>query len=51
MTTIFDYPDFIQQEFEDLYFTDEENAWLDRTHVNITDLDSQPYLTVDCLQS
>jgi len=30
-----DYPTFIQDEFEELYFTDQENAWLDRIHVNI----------------
>lgn len=34
-----DYPSFIQEEFEDLYFTDEENAWLDRMYVNINELD------------
>lgn len=35
------YPSFIQDEFEDLYFTDEENAWLDRMHVNINELDNK----------
>lgn len=35
------YPDFIQNEFEGLYFTDEENAWLDRMHVNIGQLDNK----------
>lgn len=29
------YPDFIQQTFADVYFTDEENAWLDRVCTNI----------------
>lgn len=37
----FDYPIFIQEEFEDLYFTDEENAWLDRMHVNIGELENK----------
>lgn len=36
-----DYPSFIQSEFEDLYFTDEENAWLDRMHVNIGELENK----------
>lgn len=35
------YPDFIQNEFEGLYFTDEENAWLDRMQVNIGQLDNK----------
>ncbi len=26
-----DYPEFIQQTFQGIYFTDEENRWLDRT--------------------
>jgi len=29
------YPSFIQDTFPDIYFTDEENAWLDRTVTNI----------------
>lgn len=37
----FDYPTFIQEEFKDLYFTDDENAWLDRMHVNIGQLDNR----------
>ena len=37
----FDYPEFIQREFDGLYFTDEENAWLDRMHVNIGELDDE----------
>jgi adenine-specific DNA methylase len=36
-----DYPTFIQDEFEDLYFTDEENAWLDRMRANISALDNE----------
>lgn len=37
----FDYPSFIQNEFEDLYYTDEENEWLDRMHVHIQKLDDK----------
>lgn len=37
----YDYPTFIQEEFEDIYYTDEENAWLDRMHVNINQLDNK----------
>lgn len=29
------YPDFIQNTFKDIYFTDEENAWLDIISTNI----------------
>jgi adenine-specific DNA methylase len=36
-----DYPTFIQDEFEGLYFTDEENEWLDRMYVNINELDNK----------
>ena len=32
------YPNFIQRTFQDIYFTDEENAWLDRVLVHIGDL-------------
>lgn len=32
------YPDFIQQTFGNIYFTDDENAWLDRTVFNIDNL-------------
>ncbi len=32
------YPDFIQRTFRDIYFTDAENAWLDRTITNIDTL-------------
>lgn len=31
-----DYPDFIQKHFAGIYFTDEENAWLDRVNYHIT---------------
>lgn len=30
-----DYPDFIQKTFEDTYFTDQENKWLDIVSTNI----------------
>jgi adenine-specific DNA-methyltransferase len=30
-----DYPDFIQSEFENVFFTTEENIWLDRVITNI----------------
>jgi len=30
-----DYPTFVQDTFADIYFTDEENAWIDRTITNI----------------
>ena len=30
-----DYPNFIQDMFKDIYFTDEENAWLDYVTTNI----------------
>jgi hypothetical protein len=29
------YPTFIQETFRDIYFTEEENAWLDQTITNI----------------
>lgn len=29
------YPDVIQRTFHDIYFTDEENAWLDRAITNV----------------
>jgi len=37
-----DYPDFIQRTFHDIYFTAEENAWLDIVVTNIRALDD-PY--------
>lgn len=36
------YPDFIQRTFHDIYFTNEENAWLDVVVTNIRLLDN-PY--------
>jgi adenine-specific DNA methylase len=36
------YPRFVQDTFSDIYFTDEENAWIDRTLTNIRRL-SDPY--------
>jgi len=36
------YPHFVQDTFPDIYFTDEENAWVDRTFTNIRQL-SSPY--------
>ena len=36
------YPRFIQNTFQDIYFTDEENQWLDRTITNIRHLEN-PY--------
>jgi adenine-specific DNA-methyltransferase len=35
------YPSFIQDTFADVYFTDEENAWLDRMVTNIRRLDDR----------
>jgi len=37
-----DYPNFITKTFRDIYFTDEENAWLDQTITNINYI-SNPY--------
>jgi len=37
-----DYPDFIQGNFKDIYFTDAENFWLDQTITNIRQL-KDPY--------
>ena len=36
------YPSFIQDNFHDIYFTDEENAWIDQTITNIRQL-RDPY--------
>ncbi|MCX6376169.1 MAG: DNA adenine methylase, partial [Armatimonadetes bacterium] len=33
------YPTFIADTFREIYYTDEENAWLDQTAKNIRDLD------------
>lgn len=35
------YPTFIQDHFSDIYFTDEENAWLDQTITNIRQIGDQ----------
>lgn len=32
------YPDFIEQSFHDIYFTDEENRWIDRRITNMRNL-------------
>ncbi|MCK4452083.1 MAG: DNA adenine methylase, partial [Anaerolineae bacterium] len=32
------YPRFVQDNFPDIYFTDEENAWIDQTITNIRQL-------------
>ncbi len=37
-----EYPSFVQHTFGDIYFTDEENAWIDRTITNIHQL-TNPY--------
>jgi adenine-specific DNA-methyltransferase len=36
------YPSFVQDNFADIYFTDDENAWIDQTITNIRQLDN-PY--------
>jgi adenine-specific DNA methylase len=36
------YPRFVQETFTDIYFTREENAWIDRTITNINQL-TDPY--------
>lgn len=37
-----DYPNFIQRTFKNIYFTDSENAWLDRVVYNIDHLLENP---------
>ncbi len=37
-----EYPRFVQDNFSNIYFTDEENAWIDQTITNIRRLDD-PY--------
>lgn len=37
------YPDFIQRTFKDVYFTNDENVWLDRTIHYINHLRFSPY--------
>lgn len=36
----FKYPTFVHDTFKDIYFTDEENAWIDTTVTNIEHLDN-----------
>jgi len=36
-----DYPTFIQETFKGIYYTDEENAWLDMVIRNIRELDDE----------
>jgi adenine-specific DNA methylase len=36
------YPSFVQDNFHNIYFTDEENAWIDQTITNIRQL-TNPY--------
>jgi len=38
-----DYPTFIQDTFKDLYYTDEENRWLDMVVTNINELIKDKY--------
>jgi len=38
-----DYPDFIQRNFSGIYYTDEENRWLDRVSYNIAHTIQNPY--------
>ena len=33
------YPGFVQDNFSDIYFTDDENAWIDQTITNVRQLD------------
>lgn len=35
------YPDFIESNFHDIYFTDEENRWLDTAITNIASIDDE----------
>lgn len=32
------YPDFVEKTFKDIYFTDDENAWIDQTITNLRHL-------------
>ncbi|MFC1713834.1 DNA adenine methylase [Candidatus Poribacteria bacterium] len=36
-----EYPNFVYDNFSDIYFTDEENAWIDQTITNIRQLPDQ----------
>jgi adenine-specific DNA-methyltransferase len=35
-----EYPDFIQREFQGIFFTDDENLWLDRAITNISQVEN-----------
>ena len=35
-----DYPQFVENTFQDVYFTDEENRWIDRTITNIRQIEN-----------
>ena len=37
----FEYPTFVEDTFKDVYFTDEENKWLDRVITNISQLENE----------
>lgn len=39
----YNYPDFIQKTFANIYFTDDENQWLDKVIFNIDHFLSNPY--------
>lgn len=39
----YDYPDFIQKTFANIYFTDDENQWLDKVIFNIDHFLDNPY--------
>lgn len=39
----YDYPSFIQDTFAGVYYTDDENAWLDRFYRNLQELRSDDY--------
>ena len=39
----YDYPNFIQKTFTNIYFTDDENQWLDKVIFNIDHLLATPY--------
>lgn len=38
-----DYPDFIERTFKDIYYTDDENRWLDRVVYNINHTLTDPF--------
>lgn len=37
----YNYPDFIERTFQDIYFTDEENRWLDFVSFNIRQIENE----------